>query len=184
VFRPAPYLCVLPRNESPFPTPLTAPFTILFRSSQLSAHTVTCRALRHSLGTVRRCSFAPLNLHKARVRRNRGRLPSSRCIESARTHRARAGALPLRASDTSLTTPAGSRVFAPDLLSFSHTTTFYAICAPVRRMIRRNWRFHSCPTYFARPRVTSSIRCCPPNISSVTVDHDGLFELPACQGGG
>src|SRR2546422_3898793 len=36
------------------------------------------------------------------ISRNRGRLPSSRCIESARTHRARAGALPLRASDTTL----------------------------------------------------------------------------------
>src|SRR5882724_4332109 len=31
-----------------------------------------------------------------------GNPTSSRCIESARTHRARAGALPLRASDTTL----------------------------------------------------------------------------------
>jgi hypothetical protein len=58
-------------------------FTIRFRNSQLPAHSVTCRALRHSLGAVRRCSFTPSNLHRARVRRNRGRLPSSRCIESA-----------------------------------------------------------------------------------------------------
>jgi hypothetical protein len=36
---------------------------------------VTCRALRHSLGAVRRCSFTPLNLHRARVRRNRGPKP-------------------------------------------------------------------------------------------------------------
>src|SRR5580692_4754386 len=102
LFRPAPYLCVLPRNESPFPTSFTTHFTILFRNSQLPAHTVTCRALQHSLGAVRRCCFTSLNLHRARVRRNRGRLPSSRCIESARTHRARACALPLRASDTTL----------------------------------------------------------------------------------
>jgi hypothetical protein len=43
-----------------------------------------------------------LNLHNTRVRRKPERLPSSRCIESARTHRARACALPLRASDTTL----------------------------------------------------------------------------------
>jgi hypothetical protein len=62
--------------------------------------------MRHSLGTVRRRSFPPLNLHRpASVCRNRGRLPSSRCIESARTHRARACALPLRASDTTLRLP-------------------------------------------------------------------------------
>ena len=59
-------------------------------------------ALHHSLGAPLHRSFLPLNLHSARVRRNRGRLPSSRCIESARTHRARAPALPARASDTTL----------------------------------------------------------------------------------
>ena len=60
------------------------------------------RALRHSLGAVRRRSFTPLNLHRARVRRNRGRLPSSRCIESAQTDRARATFFRPRASDTTL----------------------------------------------------------------------------------
>jgi len=59
-------------------------------------------ALQHSLGAPLHRSFLPLNLHSARVRRNRARLPSSRCIESARTHRARAPALPARASDTTL----------------------------------------------------------------------------------
>ena len=59
-------------------------------------------ALQHSPGPPLHRSFLPLNLHSARVRRNRGRLPSSRCIESARTHRARAPALPARASDTTL----------------------------------------------------------------------------------
>src|SRR5207249_11390838 len=38
----------------------------------------------------------------ARIRRKRQRLPSSRCIESARTHRARACSLLTRASDTTL----------------------------------------------------------------------------------
>ena len=59
-------------------------------------------ALQHSLGAPLHRSFLPLNLHNARVRRNRGRLPSSRCIESARTHRTRVRALPARASDTTL----------------------------------------------------------------------------------
>ena len=63
---------------------------------------VRCRDLPHSLGTTPRRSFPRLNLHNDRVRRNRGRLPSSRCIESARTHRAPACAVPLRASDTTL----------------------------------------------------------------------------------
>src|SRR5437879_11176777 len=47
-------------------------------------------------------SFPLLNPHKARVRRNHGRLPSSRCIESAQSHRARGRILPTRASDTAL----------------------------------------------------------------------------------
>jgi hypothetical protein len=31
-------------------------------------------------------------------------------------------------------------------------------------------------------RLRSSTQCCPPNISSVTIDHDELFELPRRQG--
>jgi hypothetical protein len=30
----------------------------------------------------------------------------------------------------------------------------------------------------------TSRRCCPPNISSVTRDHDDVYELPAREGGG
>jgi hypothetical protein len=30
----------------------------------------------------------------------------------------------------------------------------------------------------ARALSASSIRCCPPNISSVTIDHDELCDLP------
>src|SRR6266700_5537734 len=33
-------------------------------------------------------------------------------------------------------------------------------------------------------RVSSSTRCCPPTISSATVDHDELFELPPARAGG
>jgi hypothetical protein len=73
-----------------------------FAVANLLAHGALYGALRHSLRAPPHRSVPPLNLHRARVRRNRGRLPSSRCIESAQTHRARACALPARASDTTL----------------------------------------------------------------------------------
>jgi hypothetical protein len=31
-------------------------------------------------------------------------------------------------------------------------------------------------------RLRSSTQCCPPNISSITIDHDELFELPIPKG--
>ena len=31
-------------------------------------------------------------------------------------------------------------------------------------------------------RLRSSTQCCPPNISSITIDHDELFELPIAKG--
>src|SRR5206468_12963555 len=37
------------------------------------AHGVMCRALQHSLGTAYRRCFPPVNLHSARVHRNRAR---------------------------------------------------------------------------------------------------------------
>src|SRR5229473_667540 len=54
-----------------------------------SAPAVVCRALPHSFGASRHRTFPQLNLHKARVRRNHGRLPSNGFIESAPEHRAR-----------------------------------------------------------------------------------------------
>ena len=36
----------------------------------------------------------------------------------------------------------------------------------------------SVSTRLAQPRVPSSLRCCPPNISSILTDHDEVFELP------
>src|ERR1700730_888087 len=59
-----------------------------------SSPTVVCPALPHNLGASRHRTFPPLNLHKARVRRNHGRLPSNGFIESAPEHRARAHFLP------------------------------------------------------------------------------------------
>jgi hypothetical protein len=41
----------------------------------------------------------------------------------------------------------------------------------------------SVSTLLAQPRVTSSLRCGPPSFSSISKDHDELFELPAIQGG-
>src|SRR6516164_3887926 len=37
-------------------------------------------------------------------------------------------------------------------------------------------------TLRAQPRVPSSLRCCPPNISSILADHDEVFELPGYPG--
>src|SRR6266851_7192809 len=71
-----------------------------YRSSPRGA--VLC-ASPHSFGAPRRPTFPLLNLHRVRVRRNRGRLPSSRCIESAPEHHASILILlSMRASDTSL----------------------------------------------------------------------------------
>jgi hypothetical protein len=62
-------LC-LPLERTSFSSSSTTLFTILFsHSPSLRPHTVTCRALQHSLVTARRRSFPPLNLHRARVRR-------------------------------------------------------------------------------------------------------------------
>ena len=35
-----------------------------------------------------------------------------------------------------------------------------------------------CVTLTRPARLPPSTRCCPPNISSITIDHDELFELP------
>jgi hypothetical protein len=66
-----------------------------------STTAVFSRALPHNLGASRHRTFPQLNLHKARVRRNHGRLPSNGFIESAPEHRARAqfvseSALPIK----------------------------------------------------------------------------------------
>ena len=37
-------------------------------------------------------------------------------------------------------------------------------------------------TLRAQPRVPSSLRCCPPNITSILADHDEVFELPGYPG--
>src|SRR5499427_5695337 len=37
-------------------------------------------------------------------------------------------------------------------------------------------------TLLAQPRIPSSLRCGPPNISSILTDHDEVFELPGNPG--
>jgi hypothetical protein len=62
-------------------------------------------AFPHLSGANAKPTFPQLNLHNTRVRRNPERLPSSRCIESAQSRRARVRILPIRASDTALRLP-------------------------------------------------------------------------------
>src|SRR5713101_6404401 len=85
---------------------------------------------------------------------------------------------------TSLTTSAASRVFCSYFcfLLAHHCLSAVALFPPALVAPRSSSFFVPVqPT--CSVRVTSSIRCCPPNISPVTVDHDDLFELPATQGG-
>src|ERR1700677_2062740 len=73
----------------------------------------------------------------------------------------------------SLTTPTVSRDF---ILIFSvHEHTF---------PMARESRLCGCLVSLVSPQLAravsaSSLRCCPPNISSVTIDHDELCDLPA-----
>src|SRR5260221_3208792 len=41
-----------------------------------------------------------------------------------------------------------------------------------------------CVALTCSARLRSSTQCCPPNISSVTIDHDELFDLPLSRGSG
>src|SRR6267378_7885219 len=59
-------------------------------SNDGSSHHVVSRALPHTLDTLPHQPFASLNLHKARVRRNHGRLRSNGFIEGAPEQRAHA----------------------------------------------------------------------------------------------
>ena len=64
----------------------TTLLTILFsHSASFRPPTLTCRALQHSLGTARRRSFPPLNLHRARVRR-KSRAASFKSLYRKREH--------------------------------------------------------------------------------------------------
>jgi hypothetical protein len=67
--------------------PPVPPESCAFATS--SSPDVVCRTLLHSLGASRHRTFPQLNFHRARVRRNHGRLLSNGFIERAPDHRAR-----------------------------------------------------------------------------------------------
>jgi hypothetical protein len=95
VLRHDPPLFALSPNKFLLPTSSDTLFTTFFRTSQFPG--ASCHLLPpHHPNTPLRRPSPPFNLHRARARRNRGRLPSSRCIESAQTHRAPALTLPHR----------------------------------------------------------------------------------------
>jgi hypothetical protein len=87
VFRHAPYLCALPRNRSLLPASSTTLFAIHSHDSQLQG---ACSRVPRFAAKPRSISTPPPSHYStcitARVRRNRGRLLSSRCIESATTN--------------------------------------------------------------------------------------------------
>src|SRR6266704_6703703 len=96
------YIKTLKKTWSIAETPYPKRAFHLSHSASFRPHTVTCRALQHSLGTTRRLSFPPLNLHRARVRRK------SRAASFKSLYRKRANTpcscrrIALRASDTTL----------------------------------------------------------------------------------
>jgi hypothetical protein len=100
-----------------------------------------------------------LNLHRARVRRDRGRLPSSRCIESAPEHHAFILILLLmRASDTSLGLMGSYPTYGPAVRDSSK----------VRRYVvtRRSEGYRNCCQKLQTPQSKNS---------NETIDPFGVF---------
>src|SRR3984885_15990392 len=97
------------RTNSFFRLPQILSSQHFFALASFRALRVICCAPPHHPSTPLRHLSPPFNLHRARVRRNHGRLPSNRCIESAQTRRARALTLLHRASDTTLGLPITNR---------------------------------------------------------------------------
>jgi hypothetical protein len=84
---------------------------MLWTSCPSVTYRIAVLAHAHSLSTAKPIAYGwtkRLNSHSqplARICRKRQRLPSSRCIESAQTHRARVRSLLTRAFDTTLRLP-------------------------------------------------------------------------------
>jgi len=87
-------LCVCQRAQSlralPFRKPRPSTFSSLVSYEfcafvTYSAPAVVCRALPYSFGASRHRTFPQLNLHKARVRRNHGRLPLTALSKARRS---------------------------------------------------------------------------------------------------
>jgi len=82
---------------------------------------------------------------------------------------------------TSLTKSATSRVFSSFFNSFHTDSYIVQSRCFLRRAMRRNSRIVLPVQPTSSVRVTSSTRCCPPDISPIIPDHDDVFELP-CKG--
>jgi hypothetical protein len=72
----------------------------------------------------------------------------------------------------SLTTPAVVRFFPLLVTEFEHTSS-----STHESRLSLSVPF-ICATLTCWSRLRSSTRCCPTTISSITIDHDELFELP------
>jgi hypothetical protein len=91
-------------------------------------------------------------------------------------------------SQASLTRSAGVKRFSSSFLnlrifffSIGHTPARAREDPFAGRIFFRRRSLLLCPPYALSP-VTSSLWCCPPNISSILMDHDELSELPGYPG--
>jgi len=101
--------------------------------------------------------------------------PGGYSLDAPRSEHKIKVALHLSGKRVSLTTPTVQGVlfvfFLRTNIPFPRRTNRVSVAA---------W-FHVCHLT-SSGRSASSIRCCPPNISSVTIDHDELCELPVGSG--
>ena len=170
-----PYPCAPAALRRLWHAPSASIFPLVFclRRLPVAGNLVACPEARSCWRLHR--FLPPCNPHNSRVRRRLRRPRSNGFIERARS---------------SLPSHDVGRVksfyvfFCSLFFALAHTPSLTPSRAPVRRLI---WRaianFHSSPTYSLGPCHFID-RCCPPNISPVTEDHDDLFELPAVQRGG
>ncbi len=84
-----------------------------------------------------------------------------------------------QAFPSAITTPAVSRVFLSFFFRISLNLSTASSTHGLRLFLPL---LFIGVTLICPARLRSSTQCCPPNISSITVDHDELFELPVSQG--
>ncbi len=101
-FRLAQSLCAWPFYHSRLASFSGLRSPVAWHFPQPWSSSVVFSAQPHHLNAPGQHPSIPFKFHKVRVRRKRGRFPSSRSIESAQAHPARASLLPRRASDTAL----------------------------------------------------------------------------------
>ena len=123
-------LCLPSERRSFSGSSTTLLATLFSNSASFRPPTVMCRALQHRLGTARRRSAPPLNLHRAHVRRK------SRAASFKSLYRKRANSpcacrrIVLRTSDTTLRLP-GTYHSMPNWIISESPTTHQEIVASV-----------------------------------------------------